>query len=105
MHMERLVPGCLLPGQLIAKSSPFIPPARLCQVSPTGHHSHRQGTCPSGQNGNAQTINQDLSSFIHLFCNRNDSEPKMPTSLFVWVQTVQMASVFMMSISGLALRR
>lgn len=59
--------------------------------------------CQSVKNGNVQTINQYLSSFIYLFWKRNDSEPKMPTSLLIWVQTVQMASVFMMSISGLAL--
>lgn len=55
--------------------------------------------------GKAPTINQYLSSFIHLFWSRNLSEPETPTSLLIWVQTVQMASVSMMSILGLALGR
>ena len=64
-------------------------PGELCW-SPLATDMCEQGgrRCQSVKNGNAQTINQYLSSVIHLFWNRNDSEPKMPTSLLVWVQTV-----------------
>lgn len=72
-----------------------------CQVSPaaTTRHGH------TVKKGKAPTINQYLSSFNHLFRSRNLSEPEMPTSLLIWVQTVQMASVSVMSILGLALGR
>lgn len=105
------------------KACPRVPSPRAadCQIAPVPTtHSPLPGepcwaplamdmceqsgkSCRSVKNGNAQSRNQ--SSFIHLFWNRNDSEPKIPTSLLVWVQAVQMASVFMMSISGLALGR
>lgn len=67
------------------------------QVSPAGLG------CQSVRKGKAPTMSLYLPSLMHLFWSRNDSEPKMSALLLIWVQTVQMSSVSMMSTSGLAL--
>lgn len=96
-HPAALVLGHPPCRQLTAEPSCCPTLQRDHQVSPGGLG------CQFVRKGKAPTLSLYLSSLMHLFRSRNDSEPKMSALLLVWVQTVQMASVSMMSISGLAM--